>query len=203
MDGYGTEQSCKSIRELSSDDSDAKMGKSAVQLAGMIGVIATAGISVLKELIQLGQSGAAYFKNCQNIIELGTCVLAIVFVVDFNECHAETGLRHGWQWEIGAFTITVAWIIFLSNVQMFPFLGIYILMITNILKTFLKLSIIVILFVLAFALGFHCLLAEQVLGSNALIMTHHNLIYTLLMTLLFNFRRSLPMPASRPSRRSS
>ena len=46
---------------------------------------------------------------------------------------------------------------------MFPFLGIYILMITNILKTFLKLSIIVIVFVLAFALGFHCLLAEQVI----------------------------------------
>ena len=163
-DGYGTEQCCKSIQKLSSDNAGS-MGKSTIQMVGMIGVIVTAGMSVLKELIQLGQSGAAYFKNWQNIIELGTCVLAIVFVVDFNECHAETGLRHGWQWEIGAFTITVAWILFLSNVQMFPFLGIYILMITNILKTFLKLSIVVILFVLAFALGFHCLLAEQVQGD--------------------------------------
>ena len=116
-----------------------------------------------RELIQLGQAGPAYFKSIMNIMELGTCVMAIIFVVDFNGCHAETGLRLGWQWEIAALTITVAWLIFLSNVQMFPFLGIYILMITNILKTFLKLSIIVIVFVLAFALGFHCLLAEQVI----------------------------------------
>ena len=203
-DGYGTEQCCKSIQKLLSDN-DGKMGKSTVQLVGMVGVIATAGISVLKELIQLFQSGAAYFKNYQNIVELGTCVLAIIFVVDFNDCHAETGLRHGWQWEIGAFTITVAWIIFLSNVQMFPFLGIYILMITNILKTFLKLSIVVILFVLAFALGFHCLLAEQVqFGSYALTMTHYHLqcLATLHATNEY-FRTSLPMPDSPPSRRSS
>ena len=43
--------------------------------------------------------------------------MAIIFVVDFNGCHAETGLRLGWQWEIAALTITVAWLIFLSNVQ--------------------------------------------------------------------------------------
>ena len=84
MDGYGTEKSCKSIQKLLSDN-DGKMGKSTVQLVGMVGVIATAGISILKELIQLGQSGAAYFKNLQNIIELGTCILAIIFVVSFTE----------------------------------------------------------------------------------------------------------------------
>ena len=95
-------------------------------------------------------------------MELSTCILSIIFVLDFNECHADTGLRHGWQWEIGAFAITVAWISFLSNVRMLPFLGIYVVMVTQIYKTFLKVFIVVLLFVLAFSLGFHSLLAEQV-----------------------------------------
>ena len=66
-DGYGTEMSCKKIKGLG-----ATMGKSAAQVIGMIGVIATAGATILRELIQLGQAGPAYFKSLMNIMELGT-----------------------------------------------------------------------------------------------------------------------------------
>ena len=66
-DGYGTEMSCKKIKDLG-----ATMGKSAAQIIGMIGVIATAGATILRELIQLGQAGPAYFKSLMNIMELGT-----------------------------------------------------------------------------------------------------------------------------------
>ena len=159
--GYGTEESCNAIYGMT------KMKKSIIQWIGQIGVLVTAGLLALKELIQMFVTWRSYFKNYfksfQNVLELSTCVLSIIFVVDTNDCHDVTGLRYGWQWQIGAFTITIAWISFLANVRMFPFLGIYVLMITDILKTFLKLSVVVILFVLAFALGFHSLLAEQVL----------------------------------------
>ena len=159
-EGYGTEQSCKAIESVS------KMTKKTMQWIGQIGVLVTASLLTIKELVQLLQTWSSYFRNyfksSENIMELSTCILSIIVVLDFNECHSDTGLRHGWQWEIGAFTITIAWISFLSNVRMFPFLGIYVVMVTQILKTFLKLSIVVILFVLAFSLGFHSLLAEQV-----------------------------------------
>ena len=138
------------------------MRKKTMQWIGQFGVLVTASLLILRELVQFIQTWRSYFKSAQNIMELSTCILSIIFVLDFNQCHADTGLRHGWQWEIGAFTITIAWIRFLSNVRMFPFLGIYVVMVTQILKTFLKLSIVVILFVLAFSLGFHSLLAEQV-----------------------------------------
>ena len=46
--------------------------KSTAQIIGMIGVIATAGATILRELIQLGQAGPAYFKSLMNIMELGT-----------------------------------------------------------------------------------------------------------------------------------
>ena len=158
--GYGTEESCIAIYGIT------KMRKTITQWIGQIGVLVTAGLLAVKELIQMFVTWRSffrnYFKSFENVLEISTCILSIVFVVDTNDCHDITGLRFGWQWQIGAFTITIAWISFLANVRMFPFLGIYVLMMADILKTFLKLSIVVILFVLAFALGFHSLLAEQV-----------------------------------------
>ena len=138
------------------------MRKLTVQLVAEIGVLVTAGLHTLKEIVQLIQAPKSYFLSYQNIIEISTCILSIIFVVDLNSCHVTTGMKYGWQWEIGALTITVAWITFLSNIRMFPFLGIYVLMITDILKTFLKLGVVVSIFILAFSLGFHSLLAEQV-----------------------------------------
>lgn len=44
----------------------------------------------------------------------------------------------------------------------FPFLGIYVVMFTDVFKTFLKFSLICCLFLIAFSLGFNALLAEQV-----------------------------------------
>jgi len=49
----------------------------------------------------------------------------------------------------------------LSNVRKFPFLGIYVVMFTDVLQTFLKFSIICALFIIAFAFGFYAVLAEQ------------------------------------------
>ena len=147
------------------------MRKMTVQLVAQIGVLITAGLHTLWEIVQLIMAPRSYFKSYENIIELSTCILSIIFVVDFNSCHEVTGVKYGWQWEIGALTITVAWINFLSNFRMYPILGIYVLMISNILKSFLNMGIVVLIFLLGFAIGFHSLLAEQV-GSIFLHLTN-------------------------------
>ncbi len=98
----------------------------------------------------------------ENMIEWTVYSLAIIFVIDFSACHARTGLRLGWQWQLGALCVTLTWLNLLSNVRKFPFLGIYVVMFTDVVQTFLKFSIIVALFIIAFSLGFHCLLAEKV-----------------------------------------
>ena len=133
-----------------------------MQLVAQIGVFVTVAMLILKELIYLVSKPKSYLTHIQNNLSVAIFPLTIIFVLDFNSCNEVTGLRLGWQWQIGAVSITISWISFLSNVQMLPVLGIYVLMITDILKTFLKLAFIVILFILAFALGFHCLLGEQV-----------------------------------------
>ena len=59
-------------------------------------------------------------------------------------------------------SVTLSWLNLLSNVRKFPFLGIYVVMFTDVLQTFLKFSIICALFIIAFALGFYAVFAEQV-----------------------------------------
>ena len=39
---------------------------------------------------------------------------AILVVVDMDSCSLDTGLRRPWQWELGAFTLTVTWLNLLS-----------------------------------------------------------------------------------------
>jgi transient receptor potential cation channel subfamily A protein 1 len=156
QDGYGTEQACIDIEIFTGIE------KSTSVKVGQIGLLILALCHLLKEFVQVFQAQLGYFQNTENLIEWTTYVTSIIFAIEFNSCHSKTGLRHGWQWQLGAFAITCAWINLLANVRKFPFLGIYILMFTDVLKTFLKLSIVIMLFIIAFSLGFHCLLADQV-----------------------------------------
>ena len=62
----------------------------------------------------------------------------------------------------------MSWLNLLSTLRKFPFLGIYVVMFTDVLQTFLKFSLIILLFIVAFSLGFHALIGEQVKASNML-----------------------------------
>jgi len=63
-------------------------------------------------------------------------------------------------------SITASWLNLLSNVRKFPFLGIYVVMFSDVFMTFLRFSLICALFIVAFSLGFYALLAEQENFSN-------------------------------------
>ena len=86
---------------------------------------------------------------------------ALLVVVDFGTCENQTGLRNSWQWPLGALSISVTWLNLLSLIRKLPFIGIYVVMFTDVLKTFLKVSSVVLLFVVAFSLGFSALLENQ------------------------------------------
>lgn len=71
-----------------------------------------------------------------------------------------------WQWEMGASVVVLAWLNLLGDVRQLPFLGIYVIMFFDILKTFLKFAIVFLIFIVAFGLGFHVLLIDQVIPSD-------------------------------------
>ena len=155
-EGYGTEQSCKELAHL------LPMRKVPMQLIAEVGVLVITALNLLKEIIQLVQSPIAHFKSLDNIMEVVICTLSILFVVDMNDCNEFAGLKLGWQWQIGACAITIGWISYLANMKTNAHMGIYVLMISKILMTFSKLTMVLVCPLVAFALGFHCLLAEQV-----------------------------------------
>jgi len=63
---------------------------------------------------------------------------------------------------LGAISIFLAWIDLLLFIQKFPSLGIYVVMFTDVTKTFLKFSITFILFVMAFGFSFYFLIGDKV-----------------------------------------
>ena len=156
MEGYSTEQSCIEIEDISN------MERPLMQTIGQWGVLVFGGLNILKEIFQVTQARLSYFRDYQNAIEWITYALSIVFVLDFTACQERTGLRFGWQWQLGAFAVMISWVNLLQNVRKFPFLGIYVLMISDVLKTFIKVFIVISFIVIGFTFGFHCLLAEQV-----------------------------------------
>jgi transient receptor potential cation channel subfamily A protein 1 len=62
---------------------------------------------------------------------------------------------------VTAVNVTLAWLNLLGDVRELPFLGIYVIMFFDILKTFLRFGIIFFIFIIAFGLGFHLLLVNQ------------------------------------------
>ena len=60
-------------------------------------------------LLVVAQARLTYISP-ENVMELFCYVTAILFVVDFSDCHKETGLRQDWQWQIGAVSITASWL---------------------------------------------------------------------------------------------
>ena len=55
-----------------------------------------------------------YF-SVDNLMEWICYVTAIVFVFDFDDCTLQTGVRLGWQWQVGAVSITMCWLNLVRN----------------------------------------------------------------------------------------
>ena len=64
-------------------------------------------------------------------------------------------------WQLSALVLTLAWINLLVYMSHFPVFGKYITIFQDVLNTFLKVTFIIVIFLVAFALGFHVLLANQ------------------------------------------
>ena len=68
-----------------------------------------------------------------------------------------------WHRSIGALSVWLSWLSLVLFMRKFPKLGIYVVMFTDILKTFAQFFLVFCLFIIAFGLGFHMLLFEQVI----------------------------------------
>ena len=81
----------------------------------------------------------------------------------FSQC---VDVLQSWQWQLGAVAVFLAWMNLLLFIRKFPRFGIYIVMFTDILQTFLTFLPVFFLFVVAFSLAFFMLMQNMVSRSN-------------------------------------
>ncbi|KAF7260928.1 hypothetical protein EG68_03266 [Paragonimus skrjabini miyazakii] len=113
-----------------------------------------------KELFQLFFNGIRYL-TLENLMELTIFSLAILSVMDHDDCYRELGVKPNWQWQCAAVGIFLSWLNLLLFLRRIPLLGIFVLMFTVIMRTFAKFSVVFFLFILAFAFGFYTVLSNH------------------------------------------
>jgi transient receptor potential cation channel subfamily A protein 1 len=123
-------------------------------------VIILALIQIIKELFQMISQRLDYI-NLENAVELSAYILAILFTIDFNSCSRDIGYRCVIQWQIGALGVFLTWFALVLFIQKFPTFGIFVVMLTDILRTFSRFFLVFFLFIIGFALAFHMLLQNH------------------------------------------
>ncbi|XP_797279.4 transient receptor potential cation channel subfamily A member 1 homolog [Strongylocentrotus purpuratus] len=136
-----------------------------VIIFGLLGdwvVLVLSIINLLREFLQLKSYGLSYF-NFGNLLEWVLYTLTVLFVLPLSDIQYITGIhiRMDWQWQCGAVAVFLAWINLILFVRRFAALGIYVIMLIDILRTFLKFVLILALFIVAFSMAFYMLLMNQ------------------------------------------
>jgi transient receptor potential cation channel subfamily A member 1 len=124
------------------------------------GVMGMAGIAIIKEVFQLLKAKHRYF-GFENTLEWVIYILSILTVADLSSCQREKSVREPWQWEVGALSIFMSWMNLVLFLRKVPTFGIFVVMFTDVLKTFLSFFVVFAFFLLAFAFGFYALLENH------------------------------------------
>ena len=109
---------------------------------------------IIIEVLQIIHHRRDYFLHFINYMEGVLYIATIIFVSNFQlQC------LPSWQWQLGALCIFLSWINFILFLSEQPVVGIYVVMFQDIIKTFVKITPMAILLVLAFGQPFFMLLS--------------------------------------------
>ncbi|XP_070579675.1 transient receptor potential cation channel subfamily A member 1-like [Ptychodera flava] len=110
--------------------------------------------NILREILEIVKQRVQYFTEVSNLFDWGLYVTSTVFVLP------PTREPCTIQWEFGALAAFCGWMNLIMYFRRFELFGIYIVMFFQIVKSFLKAVMVVILFVLAFSTSFSILLGN-------------------------------------------
>lgn len=160
MEQYSCEELCLFIRNNRTEE--LKTFQTQISTINIFEwfVIILSSLQIIKEFSQMISQRLDYL-NIENIVELTAFILAILFTIDFNECSRKLGYRCAYQWQMGAVAVLLAWFSLILFMKKFPRFGIFVVMFTDILRTFARFFLIFFLFIIGFAISFHMLLQNQ------------------------------------------
>ena len=120
------------------------------------------------EVLQMITLQLEYFKDIVNWTELILYTFTIIFAWTFNtQCWCPLP----WQWQIGAVAMFLSWMALILFFRKLHLTGVYVLMFSTILFTFLKLTIFAFLLVVSFSLSFYMLFRLSVFQVSGMSLT--------------------------------
>jgi hypothetical protein len=124
-------------------------------------------LNVAKNILIIIEVSRVYitkiFSYCAEIVAL---VLGFIFVNDQNY-QIDLTFRCPTQWQYGAFGILISWVALLHYVQFMPIIGLYVAMLSVILRKFMNFLLVLIILISGFALSFHMLFQNFSAFKNA------------------------------------
>jgi len=150
------------IKTTGRDQALLDSGKGGLQWVFRILVFVFSGVGILFEFQQLIRMQSRYF-SLSNTVDWFLYVVSVCFVanIDIDIAFDRCCGPKCWQWPGGALILTLSWLNMLGYIRQLPYFGIYVIMFFDVLKTVMKLSLLMGVFVLAFGLGFNILLVQQ------------------------------------------
>ena len=129
-------------------------------------VVIFAFVHLAKEIYQIFTQRFRYFTEWSNYLEWTLYITAFLFVLPY--ISDDTGIRNDYSiyWQMGTFSIFFAYVNLILMIEPLKFLGLYVTMFIEVMKTVLSVLTLFIMFTLAFSMAFFILLQEQVSCSN-------------------------------------
>ena len=126
-------------------------------------ISALALVLLAKEMYQLAMQRYRYFKDPSNCIECAMFVTVIIFLLPYT-----LGVDYILDrspsifWQIGTIAVFLSFVDLVFFLQTMDYIGLYITMFLEVMKTLCKVLVLFVLFGVAFALVFYILLKEEV-----------------------------------------
>uniref|UniRef100_A0A1X7TN60 Uncharacterized protein n=1 Tax=Amphimedon queenslandica TaxID=400682 RepID=A0A1X7TN60_AMPQE len=115
-------------------------------------LIVYSAIMIIREVFQLVLFREEYLTSFVNFIEVPLFIFTIMFAsVHSNQCYC----THSWQWQIGVIAVFFSWIALIFSIRKLPVVGIYVVMFIKIFNNFIKVVVLALLLILAFAVPFY------------------------------------------------
>ena len=135
-------------------------------------------VRIMIEIYQMVHHAREYFLSFVNYMEGTLYVATIIFVSNF-QFHCLSS----WVWQLGALCIFLSWINFILFLREQPVVGLYVVMFQDMIKTFLKLTPMAFLLILAFGQPFFMLLSVVEIDVSC----YFNVYLILCINLFFSY----------------
>lgn len=147
--------------EFELDENIFNPGSNFNQAVPIVVVVFTT-VHLAKEVYQIYTQRLRYFTEWSNFLEWTLYITAFFFVLPYIADDSTFKTSFEVYWQIGTFSIFFAYVNLILIIEPLKYVGLYVTMFIEVMKTVLRVLTLFVLFTVAFSMAFYILLKEQV-----------------------------------------